>query len=206
MVELNQYVYQNLPIRIIKYLGDRAVLNMLDYQSPVVDLGCGPGYFLTKLPSKRTIGIDWATSMLLEAKKKNSEASLLKADSLNLPFRDNSIPAITALNILEHISPLRDYLKEIKRVLKPEGQLIVQIPTEGFLYRVGRQYLTRPIAERITGKSYSEFLEVEHVNTCRYILEELSKVFRLRKLIGIPFHLPVSELNLLLVGKYKGEL
>jgi predicted SAM-dependent methyltransferase len=53
--------------------------------------------------------------------------------SKSLPFDDSSVDAIKAVDILEHISYQNtlDVLKEWNRVLKPGGELYVQVPEAG---------------------------------------------------------------------------
>lgn len=48
------------------------------------------------------------------------------ADSHHLPFKDNSFEAIIALNVFEHLSDPVQASKEIFRVLKPGGRLVIR--------------------------------------------------------------------------------
>ncbi len=54
----------------------------------------------------------------------------IKADICNLPFPDNSYDIIFCNHVLEHITDDTKAMKELYRVLKPEGMAILQIPQE----------------------------------------------------------------------------
>lgn len=50
------------------------------------------------------------------------------ADALQLPFADHTFDKIICSEVLEHLPNYRDALKEIKRLLKPNGQLAISVP------------------------------------------------------------------------------
>ena len=59
--------------------------------------------------------------------------SILLEREQPLPLQDDSIDVIVSFYSLEHLYPLRPYLEEMRRVLKPGGILIGAIPAEGGL-------------------------------------------------------------------------
>lgn len=97
--------------------------------STVLDVGCGVGSNLHLLNSTgfRVIGIDSEIYSLFFANK-SSGVPLLNADLLALPFKSNSVGLIIATDILEHVEEDIAGLKEIHRVLKPSGQVIITVP------------------------------------------------------------------------------
>lgn len=50
-----------------------------------------------------------------------------------LPFRDESIQGVTALDILEHVQDEQTWLAEFARILVPDGALHVRVPVENLL-------------------------------------------------------------------------
>lgn len=52
-----------------------------------------------------------------------------KTDLENLPFQDNFFDAILSLETLEHTPKPPIFLKELHRVLRPNGQLVMSVPT-----------------------------------------------------------------------------
>ena len=60
-----------------------------------------------------------------------------QADALALPFADHVFDAVFIFDVLEHVDGDDLVLKEIHRVLTPEGRLLITVPAFMFLY--GRQ-------------------------------------------------------------------
>ncbi|HSX25873.1 MAG TPA: bifunctional demethylmenaquinone methyltransferase/2-methoxy-6-polyprenyl-1,4-benzoquinol methylase UbiE [Chlamydiales bacterium] len=99
----------------------------------ILDLATGTGDQLLALFEKNrsiqsAIGIDLATEMLQIAKKKLESyphAVFLRADAQELPFPDSSFDAATfSFGIRNVANPLRS-LKEIERILKPNGRCLI---------------------------------------------------------------------------------
>ncbi len=60
-------------------------------------------------------------------------------DASNLRFDDASFDAIVDFGIIHHIPNWQDSLKELHRLLKPEGQLILEdLSIDTFQTRIGR--------------------------------------------------------------------
>jgi len=106
-----------------------------DYLIPgekVLDLGCGNGRWFRLFQEKKVnyIGVDSSERLIEIAKKKYPEAKFQAADALHLPFPNNFFDKIYSIAVLHHIPSegLRlGFLKEIRRVLKPEGLLILTV-------------------------------------------------------------------------------
>ncbi|MBU4298571.1 class I SAM-dependent methyltransferase [Patescibacteria group bacterium] len=113
----------------IKKLGEYAIPG-----EKVLDSGCGSGRLFEVLKDQRVdyFGVD-ISEKLIEIAKKNyfgTDAKFQVADSLNLPFPANFFGAVYSISVLHHI-PSREfqiqYLKEAKRVLRPEGILVLRV-------------------------------------------------------------------------------
>jgi len=61
----------------------------------------------------------------------NSSISLVNATAMTLPFADNCVDRIVALESAQHFKPLSRFLRECKRVLRPEGLLVIAVPVIG---------------------------------------------------------------------------
>ena len=97
----------------------------------VLELGFGPGRAIeimaSRAPNGVVYGVDQSTIMLEQAKRRNREAilegrvCLYHAGFDNLPFADASIDKILAVNVIYFWRDTEAVVKEIRRVLRPDG-------------------------------------------------------------------------------------
>ncbi|MEA2092915.1 MAG: class I SAM-dependent methyltransferase [Patescibacteria group bacterium] len=96
----------------------------------ILDLGCGNGRFSKYLQETDYTGVDFSEKMIEEAKKRFPDKKFIVANVLNLPFEDNYFDKIYSVAMIHQI-PSHKYrleaLLEIKRVLKPNGQLLATV-------------------------------------------------------------------------------
>lgn len=102
----------------------------------ILDLGTGtariPIILSDLLPQCHIKAIDLAPSMLKIAKKnidlahKTEQIKLELADSKNLNFADNSFDLVISNSLVHHIPQPMDLLREIDRVVKPEGKVFIR--------------------------------------------------------------------------------
>ena len=114
--------------KIIKSLAVKKI--RLQNNSKALDLCCGTGDIANLIAKRKdvesVVGVDFSDKMLEMAKKKNSHLKIeyIKADCTKLPFEDNSFDVITMFFGLRNIEDKDAVLKEIKRVLKQDGQFV----------------------------------------------------------------------------------
>ena len=112
---------------------DRACLDRLALEvgnlGPICDMGCGPGQIARYLHRKGvdTLGVDISPRMVTEARRLNPEIHFHQGDMLSLPDAENSWGGIAAFYCIIHIprEKIIDALREMKRVLKPGGMLLL---------------------------------------------------------------------------------
>ncbi len=99
---------------------------------PVLDAGCGTGGFLAVLsrthPPRAAFGLEWHAAAASIAAAKSGRP--VAGGSINeLPFADGVFGTVVAADVLCHaaVEPARA-LAEIRRVLRPDGRLIVNMP------------------------------------------------------------------------------
>jgi ubiquinone/menaquinone biosynthesis C-methylase UbiE len=138
----------------------------------VLDIACGTGYGLAFLKSsaKSVTGVDVDIEAAKQAKNECDEkARVLLGDGTNLPFHDESFDVVTSFETLEHLVERKLFLSELKRVLKPNGLLILSTPNAHY---------TKPI----NGKPTNKFHVFEY--TTEELKAELESQFTLQKFIG----------------------
>ncbi len=116
----------------------------------VLDLACGTGILFPKLAKKfkTVVGLDYSLPMLKEAKKKRLKTYLVRGDALQLPFRNESFDTVVVSLGLRHFDSIDNALSEIKRVLKPGGELHileVGIPQNPLLEKLFLTFLKKVI-------------------------------------------------------------
>jgi SAM-dependent methyltransferase len=115
-----------------------------------------------------------------------------------LDFADGHFDRILAVHVLEHLPDLPAAVRELHRLCdKKRGVLSIVIPCEGGLaYSIARRISAQRIFERRYGQPYRWFVEREHVNRPREIVEELTPYFRIEHRSFFPVPLPIETFNL----------
>jgi SAM-dependent methyltransferase len=97
------------------------------------DIGCGPGVFVQYMSprAKHLIGLDVDRDSLDRVKSRhrnlqNVDFAATVADSL--PFPDDVLDTVLFLEVLEHLENDGAALREIWRVLRPRGKLVISVP------------------------------------------------------------------------------
>lgn len=101
--------------------------------SLIVDLGCGTGNHTRAMAARglTAIGVDSARGMVSRAAtKRASGASFAQADLRVLPFADHSVDAALAVYSFQLVD-LDAVLPEVRRMLRPGGHLVIELPRPG---------------------------------------------------------------------------
>lgn len=93
----------------------------------ILDIGCGAGRNIEELKKYGSVwGLDNSEDALRFCKKRGRK-NLIKANSENSGLKNKSFDLITLLDVLEHTDDKKS-LKEIYRILKPSGYLLITVP------------------------------------------------------------------------------
>ncbi|MBZ0111838.1 MAG: methyltransferase domain-containing protein [Thermoanaerobaculia bacterium] len=113
----------------------RRLLQLLEFLAPspsdrILDLGCGLGSFLAVLHRLGVvpIGVDLSLSRTLQAGSAVTEARLAVGDALQTPFADAIFDKIVLGELIEHLEDDLAALREVRRLLRPEGVLVLSVP------------------------------------------------------------------------------
>jgi len=99
----------------------------------VCELGCGAGYFTSGLAERnpqirQAIGCDHSVAALQRAIWNfgaDHRLEFVASDAICLPFETNTFDAAFAICALEHMPNMREAIKELSRVLRPNADLFI---------------------------------------------------------------------------------
>lgn len=144
------YLHQNPALRWMAWRRLEVVVEHLKRLAPsrrehssVLDFGCGSGVLFRDSLARfdKVVGVDL---VLAAAKALVAELGLQKVTLLTPADADREVEAasqdvIIAAEVLEHVDDLPPTLEQFRKWLKPGGKLLVSLPTENALYRLGRR-------------------------------------------------------------------
>ncbi len=125
----------------------------------ILDIGCGQGrhcfgaYMQANLD---VFGIDMGKEDVKKAKENfdqfdedlgKKSCNFLVGNAKKLPFAENTFDHVVCSEVLEHIIDFESALKEIKRVLKPNGTFALSVPKffpEWICWKLSRDYQNEP--------------------------------------------------------------
>lgn len=100
----------------------------------VLDIASGSGYGSACLggAAKQVYGVDINDAAIAYAQKNYAEkhVSFIKGDGVNIPLKDNSVDMVVSFETIEHIEDYKTFMREIRRVLKDDGMLILSTPND----------------------------------------------------------------------------
>jgi SAM-dependent methyltransferase len=112
----------------------------------VLDLGCGVGHLLAWLGlhvPARYHGLDLSQNSLRRARTAAGIRDLAVGDALRLPFRDASYDGVVCNGSAHHFPDVPAALREIRRVLRPGGHVVLHEPVDSPVTSAIRQTLFR---------------------------------------------------------------
>jgi ubiquinone/menaquinone biosynthesis C-methylase UbiE len=95
----------------------------------MADLGCGSSKIIQDLPE--AVALDLSIEKLRYIRKNNKY--LINANLTALPFKNEVFSCIVCSQVIEHVSEERLVFKEMTRILRPEGILVLGTPDYGKL-------------------------------------------------------------------------
>ena len=122
----------------------------------ILDLATGSGDLAREVqrqcPTAKVLGADFSLPMMRESQVRHFH-SLVAADGMNLPFQTGAYDALTVAFGLRNMASWPEALREMNRVLKPQGRLYVldfSLPTLPFIRPLYLFYLKK-VMPRIAG-------------------------------------------------------
>jgi SAM-dependent methyltransferase len=94
----------------------------------LLDLGCGDGRFTLEVAggvsAGRVVGIELVEQIAAQARERGVEVHQTDLAG-HLPFDDGSIDVVHSNQVIEHLSFTDHFLREIHRVLRPDGYAVI---------------------------------------------------------------------------------
>jgi len=174
----------------------RLMLELMNEYDKILDIGCGNGRYTIKFAkhSKETIGIDLIKSRINYARSrkfKNVKFEIMNA--LKTDFKEKTFDCIIAADLLEHVKNPNSLLKEVKRILRYNGDFIFSTPNGNRVTSLLRKFIGRERKFPIkVGFMMPDKLQTHgdyHYNEFSYdkLKELLNKNgFRIEKVYGVP--------------------
>lgn len=126
-----------------------------------LDVGCGSGIFPLYLREKglQAFGIDPALPKESQYLKKSDLPGL--CSSLGGPF-PNRFSCITLLDVIEHFDDPKEPLNHIKTLLKPNGLLVLKVPSKSsLLYQTIRTIARLGLVPNLTNKALGRLFQLD---------------------------------------------
>ena len=111
----------------------------------IMDVGAEAGRFSQLNTNAETISIDIDPYGLKRLKQKASNTTIIQADARRIPLKNETLDAMTMIEVLDYIPELEQAFSEAFRTLKPETSLVVSF---------GNKSSLKAKLRRLSGKSY----------------------------------------------------
>jgi 2-polyprenyl-3-methyl-5-hydroxy-6-metoxy-1,4-benzoquinol methylase len=143
----------------------------------LVDVGCGTGAFWEAIGSQvqRYTGVD-----LVDYETNTFEQLTADLNKDPLPFDDNSVDTVTAIEVIEHVENPRRFMRELSRIVKPGGLVAVTTPNQMSILSIGTL---------IVKGHYSAFQDSSYPAHITALLErDLTRIATESGLVDVTFH------------------
>jgi ubiquinone/menaquinone biosynthesis C-methylase UbiE len=106
----------------------------------ILEVGCSSGFMLQSIKNTFkqafVLGADITKSPLESLGQKLPDLPLLRFDLTKCPLPDESVDAVVLLNVLEHIEADHLAMSQVRRILKPGGVAIIEVPAGPNLFDI----------------------------------------------------------------------
>lgn len=168
-----------------KYVTNPALfsrLESLESDLKVLDCGCGEGYVSRELAQKnnKVVGIDLSEYIIKAAKMAAiGDEDYIRGDARQMPFPDESFDCVVSNFLLVELEEPEVFIKEVRRVLKPNGRFIFQtLHPSLFISKTGQS----------EGRTVPDYFKSSKIS------EKLGKPYNLESPLKITtYHHPLSR-------------
>ncbi len=161
----------------------RLIASLVGGEKGCLDVGYGqhPNLFL-----KEAIGVDIQRNKVSNYK----EVYTVNLNKQKLPFKEGRFKIVIAADIIEHVENPSFLLREINRVLKDEGRLIISTPSATYYWDVLRNTILNRSKDVDKGQHLSEWTIMGFIRLLKL------NGFKVRKMYGSHLNIPFFNLRL----------
>ena len=100
----------------------------------VLDIACGAGFGLQMLEEAKgcPVGADYDRVALREVHLRMRLTPIVAADGMQLPFESGAFETVISFETIEHVKEAGALVRELRRVLRPGGHLVLSTPNRAF--------------------------------------------------------------------------
>jgi dTDP-4-dehydrorhamnose reductase len=162
--------------------------NLARYGSPggkLLEFGCGSGIFVAELADAgfESFGLDISVDAVQFGTLQGVK-NLAVIEGHKIDFADNTFDVALSLDVIEHLEHEEWALKEIERVIKPGGLLVIMVPAYMFLWGVQdevahhyRRYTMRGLTKKVLSSTSLSVVRKSYFNTFLFLPIALVRLF-----------------------------
>jgi 2-polyprenyl-3-methyl-5-hydroxy-6-metoxy-1,4-benzoquinol methylase len=122
-------------------------------QGTILDIGCGLGSFLdqARLTGYSVYGVE-ASSYAVDCCRQNGHTNIQHGLFTGTLYSPETFDCITAFDVFEHVIDPSLFLKDVYRIIKKGGLVVIQVPN------------VNCISARVKGQNWSQYILPEHLN------------------------------------------
>ncbi len=196
----NQSFFHSIFLFINNFIiGNRAHSILKRKKGKIIDIGCGDGDFLKFMKDKGwdAYGIEPSKSGFEIAKSKIKE-NVYNKPLGDIKFMDKFFDAVTIEHVLEHVDNPKEMIKQVHRIMKDDGLLVISVPNIGSVQaKIGRdkwfhldipRHIYHFSSETLTRFLESNGFEVKKINYFSFVYNLIGVMQTFMNMIGIRFN------------------
>lgn len=143
--------------------------------SLALDVGCGSGYYAKYMASRnaKVYALDIASNMSKHFVDEGSQVLFTRGDATDMPFDSDKFDFVLCPFILEHVADVETAVREMFRVLKKEGHLLMAIPV----------IPVKMLLPRLNKRLYLDFIHLRAFSSLPFSFSWKMSVFELLRFV-----------------------
>lgn len=150
--------------------------------NPVIDIGCGSSPLLSMIKADDKYGIDMNKDKIEFISHKDNSSYYMNGDGTHTQFEDCSMSTVICNEVIEHHSRPNELVKELARIVKPNGVVIIATPDyASIIWNITEVFYGLLMHSGYELEHGSKFTETGLVSLCNAYGLEKEKIVRVAK-------------------------